>query len=132
MVFAYALLGVPRYREESLRVLESVDRIIVPDSLRAELANVMWQWVTRDGVSLDVATAALHDAEALFTHVVPTSLLWERALELSVEHEHPAYDTLFVAAAERMDTRMVTYDGKLRRKFRRLAIPPAEALGRYP
>ncbi|MFZ9890023.1 MAG: type II toxin-antitoxin system VapC family toxin, partial [Myxococcota bacterium] len=109
MVFAYALLGVPRFREESLQVLESVDRLIVPDSLRAELANVMWQWVSKEGVSVDVATATLHDAEALFTHVVPANQLWERALELAVEKAPPAYAPLFVAAAERMETRLVTY-----------------------
>lgn len=129
MVFAYALLGVPKYREESLTVLESADRLIVPDSVRAELANVMWQWVTKENVAVDVATATLHDAEALFTHVVPAHRLWERALELAVEKGHPAYNTLFIAAAERMETRVVTYDAKLRRKFPALTVAPADVAG---
>lgn len=130
MVFAYALLGVPRFRDESLKVLETAERLIVPDSVRAELTNVMWQWVTKEGVSVDVAIATLHDAEALFTHVLPASQLWERALELAVEKAHPAYDMLFVAAAERMDTKLVTYDAKLRRKLPDITLAPADVVSR--
>ena len=37
-------------------VLETAERLIVPDSVRAELANVMWQWVTKGDVPLSVAT----------------------------------------------------------------------------
>ncbi len=126
MVLAYALLGVAKFRDEALHVLEAVDRIIVPDSVRAELSNVMWQWVTKEGVSLEVATATFYDAESLFTHVLPTSQLWERALALAVAKGHPAYDTLFVAAAEQMETRVVTYDSKMRRRFPEHTVAPRD------
>ena len=65
MVFAYALLGVPVFREDALAVLETATEIHVPDSFRAELVNVVWQWVQYKDVPLDVGLDVLRDAEAL-------------------------------------------------------------------
>jgi predicted nucleic acid-binding protein len=41
MVFIYALLGVVPFRDDALTVLEKINTIIVPDSLRFEIANVL-------------------------------------------------------------------------------------------
>ena len=40
MVLAYALLHVENKYEQALAALESVDQIVVPDSLFAELGNL--------------------------------------------------------------------------------------------
>lgn len=45
MVFSYALLGIAGVRDEAVRVVDAVIYIRVPDSFRAELGNVVWQWV---------------------------------------------------------------------------------------
>ena len=54
--------------------------------------------------------------------------LWRRALDLPVETDHPPYDTLFVALAEREGTRLVTYDAKLLAAFPNVAVTPADFL----
>ena len=128
MVFAYALLGVPEFREDALAVLETVTEIHVPDSFRAEFVNVVWQWVQYKGVPLDVGIDVLRDAEALVTHVTSSAVLWERALVLAVEASHPAYDTLFLALAELTDTKLVTYDTELRQALPDRVLSPAECL----
>ena len=115
MLFAYALLSVTRFKEESLTVLTAISEILVPDSMRAELVNVVWQWSLRKGLDLDVGVSILADADALITYAAPTASLWERALQLAFSLDHPAYDTLFVALAEREDTAVI--DRRLRRKF---------------
>ena len=66
MVLAYALLKVKGKYEESTLVLKMAERIIVPDSARAELANVCWQWVRAKSVPQSFAYSALQDAESLF------------------------------------------------------------------
>ena len=126
MLFAYALLGVTRTKEESLAVLTAVPEILVPDSMRAELVNVVWQWTLRKDLDLDVGVSILADADALITYAAPTASLWERALELAFSLDHPAYDTLFVALAEREDTAVITYDRRLRRKFPDMTLSPRE------
>ena len=128
MVFAYALLGVPEFREEALAVLETATEIHVPDSFRAELVNVVWQWVQYKDLPLEVGIDVPRDAEALVTHVTSSALLWERALVLAVETPHPAYDTLFLALAEFADTKLATYDTELQQAFPDRVISPAEFL----
>ena len=117
MVFAYALLGVEGFREQASEALASADLIEVPDSLRSELVNVVWKWVSTKGLPLDLGLEVLQDAEGLIDRVISTEQLWERALELAVQYNHSAYDTLFIAAAELGETRVVTFDKKLLRTF---------------
>jgi len=117
MVFAYALLRVEGFHEESLSVLSKASEILVPDSFRSELANVVWQWIKVRGVPLDVGINVLRDADSLITQVISSASLWERALTLSVANNHAAYDTLFIALAERFNTKVVTYDAQLYKIF---------------
>jgi predicted nucleic acid-binding protein len=128
MIFAYALLYVPEFRDESLAVLDAATDILVPDSFRAELVNVVWQWVRYRSLPLQVGLDVLREADALITQATSAAILWERALTLAAEANHPAYDTLFVALAESTDTKVVTYDIKLQASFPDIAISPAEFL----
>ena len=122
MVFAYALLRVEGFSEQALEVLATADLIEVPDSFRAELVNVVWKWLKTKGLSLDLGLEVLQDAEGLIDRVIPTERLWERALELAVQYNHSAYDTLFIAAAELGETRVVTFNKKLLRIFPGLTV----------
>jgi len=122
MVFAYALLGVEGFCQSALKALDSVDLVEVPDSFRAEMVNVVWKWMGAKGLSLDLGLEILRDAEGLIDRVIPTEQLWERALELAIQYNHPAYDTLFIAAAELAETRVVTFDRKLLKRFPAITI----------
>ena len=128
MTIAYALLCVDEFRDEAVAVLEAPDALVVPDSVRTELANVVWQWYAHRGLSVETGHAVLDDADALISQVVPANHLWHRALELSNNVGDPVYDTLFVAAAERYGTRLVTMDRRLLSTFPALAAPPAAYL----
>jgi len=122
MVFAYALLGVEGFREQASEALASADLIEVPDSLRAELVNVVWKWICTKGVSLSLGLEVLQDAEGSIDRVIPCEQLWERALELAVQYNHSAYDTLFISAAELAETRLITFDRRLLRTFPELTV----------
>ena len=129
MVFAYALLGVPDYREIALAALEKSNPIVVPDSCYAELANVVWQWTRTKEISPETGLALLADAEALITRSHPTTRLWSQALRLAIDADHPAYDTLFIAAAQHEGTRVVTFDKRLQDAFPDWALAPEAFLG---
>jgi predicted nucleic acid-binding protein len=117
MVFAYALLRVEDKHEQALAALEGAGQIIVPDSLFAELGNVVWQWIQFRQLPLHIGLEVLVDAEALVDKVVPSARIREMALELAVQAGHSFYDTLFVAAAIQEKTQLVTFDRKLAAKF---------------
>ncbi len=117
MVFAYALLQVENKYDQAIAALESADQIIVPDSLFAELGNVVWQWMQAQQISLSLGLEVMQDAEALVDLIIPSSSLHDLALELAFTASHPFYDTLFVAAAIQTETQVLTFDRKLSTKF---------------
>lgn len=129
LVFAYALFKADGKYAEAMQVLEKAERIAVPDLLQVELANIAWQWVKYRYVAEPTACAALKDADELIDQVVRTQDIWPRALQLAVESNRPAYDTLFVAAAEACDDKVVTYDEALQFKFPNQVIAPELFLG---
>ena len=117
MVFAYALLKVEDYYEQALEILAETDLIIVPDSLFAELGNVVWQWIQFRQFPLELAFSVLEDAEILVDKVIPSAMIRDFALKLAVQQSHSFYDTLFVATSIQEQTKVLTYDVKLSKKF---------------
>jgi predicted nucleic acid-binding protein len=117
MVFAYALLRVEDQHEQAISALETTEQIIVPDSLFAELGNVVWQWIQFRQLPIQTGLEALDDAEALIDKIVPTADVREAALELAVQAHHSFYDALFVAVAIREQVQVITFDRKLAAKF---------------
>jgi predicted nucleic acid-binding protein len=118
MIFAYATLAHSSFAADSRRALErAYGRVWVPESVRAELVNVAWLTARAGLASWDDARMALDDAEALFSHVIPTRALWTDAFRLAREHDHSPYDTLFVALARSEMLLVVTTDGPLLKKF---------------
>ena len=128
MVFAYALLGVEEFRKDATAILERMDTITVPDSFRVEMANVLWQWVNHRKIPIEIALQIMDDAESLIGLTISGTDLWERALALSVESNHPAYDTYFIAAAEMENSQVVSFDKKLKTVFPDKVLTPAEFL----
>lgn len=117
MVFAYALLQVEGHYQQAIAALETAEQVIVPDSLFAELGNVVWQWIVFRQLPLKTGLEVLEDAEALVDKIVPSAHVRELALELAVQANHPFYDALFVAAAIREQVQLVTFDTKIAAKF---------------
>ena len=128
MVFAYALLGVEEFRQDAIATLEQADTISVPDSFRVEMANVLWQWIKHREVSIETALQVMDDTESLISRTLSGENLWERALALSVNSNHPAYDTYFIAAAEIENTHVVSFDKKLKAIFPDKVLTTAEFL----
>ena len=55
--------------------------------------------------------------EALVERVLPTEGLWRAALGLALRHDHAVYDAVFIAAAEQLGTRLLTFDRALLAAF---------------
>lgn len=117
MVFAYALLHVEGKYEQAITAIETAKQIIIPDSIFAELGNVVWQWIEFRQLPIETGLEVLEDAEALVDKIIPTADIREVALQLAVGASHPFYDTLFVAAAIREQVQVITFDRKLAAKF---------------
>lgn len=89
----------------------------MPDSLFAELGNVVWQWIQFRQLPIRTGLEVLEDTEALVDKIIPSAHIREVALELAVRASHPFYDALFIAAAIREQVQVLTFDHKLAKKF---------------
>lgn len=92
-------------------------KLIAPELLIAECANILWKKVQRDELSRDEALLATRLLQTADIEFLPTCSLLEAATRLALELDHPAYDCLYLALAAERDCRFVTADGRLLRKL---------------
>lgn len=92
-------------------------RLIAPELLVAECANILWKKVRRDELSKEEAILAARLLQAAGIELLPTRPLLEAATHLAIELDHPAYDCVYLALAVKNDCRFVTADARVLRKL---------------
>ncbi len=120
--------------EQAIFVLSRA-RLIAPDLLIAECANILWKKAARNQLSRETAILAASAIEHTEIELVPMRLLMAGAVELAIDLMHPAYDCLYLALALQRQTPFVTSDVRLLKKimqdggdrFDGLLTPLAEA-----
>lgn len=118
-------------------ILRRRAKLVAPELLTAECANILWEKCQRDELSKDEAFLAAQLLQAADIEFLPTRLLLEAATRIAVELDHPAYDCLYLALASERDCRFVTADERLvrkvaegrRRRFRGRVISLVQAAG---
>jgi predicted nucleic acid-binding protein len=120
---------------QARRLVEDEDEEIhAPDLLFAETTNIAWKKWREGRMKREQAEEGLRKIQDCFHVVHPSTLLLPRALDLSIQLDHPAYDCFYLACAEATGGVLVTVDrallaaardGGLRHRVRHLAdIPP--------
>ena len=125
-VLAYYLLGVEPYCYETSKCFEMDIELITPESIKAELLNVMWLSVRNNAISVEQGIDKLNYTEVLINESVAITALWEEALVLAAESNHSPYDTLFIALAEREKTRLLSFDVRLQKAFPHTVVQPCD------
>jgi predicted nucleic acid-binding protein len=112
-------------------------KLIAPELLAVECANILWKKVQREELSTAEASLAARLLQAADVEFLPTLHLLEAATQIAIELDHPAYDCLCLALAAEQDCRFVTADNHFvrkvgeghRRRFRGRVIGLAQAAG---
>ncbi len=94
-------------------------RLMAPDLIVAECANILWKKVQRKELSKDEALIAARLLQSAEFELVPSRALMESATRLAIALDHPAYDCLYLALAVENGCRFVTADERLVNKIRR-------------
>ena len=102
--------------EEALRLLGR-SRLIAPELLVAECANILWKKVRRDELSSEEALLAARLLQSADLELTSTRSLMERATQIAIELDHPAYDCIYLALAAERDCPFVTADERLLHKL---------------
>jgi len=98
-------------------VLRRKSRLIAPELLVAECANILWKKVRRNELTSDEALLAARLLQGADVELLPTRSLLEPATRIAIELDHPAYDCLYLALAIESQCRFVTADESLLRKL---------------
>jgi predicted nucleic acid-binding protein len=92
-------------------------KLIAPELLVAECANILWKKVQRDELSKGQALLAARLLQGAEIELLPMRSLFEAATRMSIEIDHPAYDCLYLALAVERKCQFVTGDERLLRKL---------------
>lgn len=92
-------------------------KLVAPELLVAECANILWKKVRRNELSNDEALLAARLLQAAAIELVPTRSLLAAATRIAIELDHPAYDCLYLALAIENGWRFVTADERFLRKL---------------
>jgi predicted nucleic acid-binding protein len=98
-------------------ILRRQAKLIAPDLLMAECANILWKKVQRDELSKKEALLAARLLQAAEIELLPTRSSMETATRIAIELGHPAYDCVYLALAIHNDCKLVTADERLLRKL---------------
>jgi predicted nucleic acid-binding protein len=93
-------------------------KLIAPELLVAECANILWKKVQRVELLRDEALLAARLLQGADIELLPTRSLLEAATRMSIEIDHPAYDCLYLALAAKNKCQFVTADNHFLRKLR--------------
>ena len=98
--------------------LRSRSRLVAPDLLTAECANVLWKKVQRGEFNAEEADLAAKLLERSDVELMPMRGLLAEATKIAVAESHPAYDCIYLALALFNEWRFVTADERLVRRVR--------------
>ena len=102
---------------ESL-ILRQKAKLIAPELLVAECANILWKKVKRDELLKEEALLAARLLQGAEIELFPTRSLFEAATRMSIEIDPtPLYDCLYLALAVEKECLFVTADDSLLRKL---------------
>ncbi len=93
-------------------------RLMAPDLLIPECANILWKKVRRGELATDEAALAARLLARADIELMPMRTCLEVATAIAIGLDHPAYDCVYIALAEAEGLPFVTADGRLLRKVR--------------
>jgi predicted nucleic acid-binding protein len=98
-------------------------KLIAPELLVAECANILWKKARKRELSIDDALFAARLLQAADIELLPTRSLLETGTRIAIELDHPAYDCLYLAVAVENGCRFITADESLVRKLGQRRTP---------
>jgi predicted nucleic acid-binding protein len=113
-----ATVGLKWFIEESRssvarKILDKGASFIAPDIFIQEICNVVWKKVKNQEITAEQGEAIVANVPMVLDHIVPSSEVASRAFALAVQFNHPVYDCLYLALAERESITLITDDAKL-------------------
>lgn len=125
-VSAAVRIALDQVSREHMGELDRFDQLITVDLYVPESTNAVWRYWRAGKISSDAGLELLERLMDLPDRVEGSRDFAQRALLLSVDHAHSAYDMLYLAQALRRDCALVSCDAALNRIAGRLGVPTVD------
>jgi predicted nucleic acid-binding protein len=99
--------------DEAMRLLDHIEPLQAPDLIVAEVTNIAWKKRIRGEIAHTQAEAIATAIRQYIPALHSSAELNERALEIALALNHPVYDCLYIACAEKTDAILITANEKL-------------------
>ncbi len=99
--------------QQATWLVERREPLYAPDLIFAEVTNAAWKMVRRNHIDRAQASTMVAAVGDPLSRVFPSSRLRDRALQIALALDHPAYDCLYLACAELAGAVLVTADERL-------------------
>ena len=109
---------------EALSVRRSA-RLLAPELLVAECANVFWKKYQRKELTREQAVLAAKLIQGADIEFLPMRGMLETATRLAIELYSPAYDCIYIALAVQTDCKFITADDRF---LQRVNLSPTRSL----
>lgn len=96
--------------------------LVAPDFARLEVGNTLWSRVHAGQFDGGIAQRFLDLLDESEIDTVPSAPLVSRALALATEIDHPIYDCVYLALAERVRCALVTADNRFVAALRKIGL----------
>ena len=88
-------------------------QLAAPELLLAEMGHAFWKKWRKQEVTVEQVDM-VNSFVTSFVEIFSGEPLAEDAVRIAIELNHPVYDCYFLAMAEAMDARLITFDRRLR------------------
>ncbi len=95
---------------EALSLLDQQEALCAPDLLVPEVTNIAWKKAVRGEIESSHGHQIAMDIRTTVPALYPSTFLNVRAYNIAVTLNHPAYDCLYLACAELVDSVLITAD----------------------
>jgi len=108
---AFKWMFVEQGSDAALALLDRAD-LCAPNLLLVELGNALWKKGVRGELGDQAAYSSQLSIVLSFVSIVKEADLVARAVEMALAIQHPIYDCIYLALAERSADKLVTADEK--------------------
>lgn len=106
-------------------ILKKADWIIAPSLYIYEASNVMWKYHSIHNYPLEEILKKTRYLYEIVDQFINANELFEEAIPLSCNINHPAYDSMYLITSRRKNATLITLDKKLIKAAKKINIPVA-------
>ncbi len=108
--------------EQVAEVLKKADWVVAPSLYFYEIANVMWKYYQAGTLSQEALKEKTMNCAGLIDELLPAAVLYTECFDLACRLSHPAYDMAYLAACQKKEAGLISFDRKMLEMAQKLSI----------